>query len=443
MSDWPLLSLVIFLPLAGAGFIMLIRGEPEVVAQNARAVALWTSGITFLLSLLIWGSFDPTTHDFQMVEQAEWFVGFNINYHVGVDGISLWFVILSTLLTLLCVISSWHSIQTRIKEFMVAFLIMDTFMVGVFCALDMVLFYIFFEGILIPMFLIIGIWGGPNRVYSAFKFFLYTLLGSVLFLVAILVLYFHEGTTDIPTLMAGELRPDAAEVAVARDVRLVRGQDPDVAVPHLAAGCPCRGADRGLDPFGGRAAEARRLRLSALLAADAAGRLRVLHAADLHALGRRGDLHLPGRADAGGHEEADRLLVDRPHGHRHDRHLHAECARPGRQHLPDAEPRHRVGRAVHGRGRGLRPPAHPRDRPLRRPGRAHADLCRGLHAVLAGVGRPARHLGLRRRDPGDCRRLPDQQLGRPARRDRRLPLRSPTCSGSTGGCSSAPWSRTT
>jgi NADH-quinone oxidoreductase subunit M len=204
MSDWPLLSLVIFLPLAGAGFILLIRGEPEVVAQNARAVALWTSGITFLLSLLIYGNFDPTTHDFQLVEQAEWFVGFNINYHVGVDGISLWFVILSTLLTLLCVISSWYSIQTRIKEFMVAFLIMDTFMVGVFCALDMVLFYMFFEGILIPMFLIIGIWGGPNRVYSAFKFFLYTLLGSVLFLVAILVLYFHEGTTDIPTLMAGD-----------------------------------------------------------------------------------------------------------------------------------------------------------------------------------------------------------------------------------------------
>ncbi|MEM7024144.1 MAG: NADH-quinone oxidoreductase subunit M, partial [Pseudomonadota bacterium] len=207
MSDWPLLSLVIFLPLAGAAFILLIRGDPEIVAQNARAVALWTSSITFALSLLIWVNFDPTTADFQMVENAEWFVGFNINYHVGVDGISLWFVILSTLLTVLCVISSWYSIQTRVKEFMVAFLIMDTFMVGVFCALDMVLFYLFFEGILIPMFLIIGIWGGSNRIYSAFKFFLYTLLGSVLFLVAILVLYFHEGTTDIPTLMAGEYSP--------------------------------------------------------------------------------------------------------------------------------------------------------------------------------------------------------------------------------------------
>ena len=207
MSDWPLLSLVIFLPLAGAGFIMLIRGEPDVVAQNARSVALWTSSITFLLSILIWTNFDPSQAGFQLVEKGQWFVGIDINYHVGVDGISLWFVLLSTLLTMLCVISSWYSVNVRIKEFMVAFLVMDTLMVGVFCALDLVLFYLFFEGILIPMFLIIGIWGGPRRVYSAFKFFLYTLTGSVLFLVAILVMYFHEGTTDIPTLMTAEFGP--------------------------------------------------------------------------------------------------------------------------------------------------------------------------------------------------------------------------------------------
>jgi NADH-quinone oxidoreductase subunit M len=202
------LSLVIFLPLAGAGFIMLIRGEPDVVAQNARSVALWTSGITFLLSILIWANFDSSQAGFQLVEKGQWFVGVDINYHVGVDGISLWFVLLSTLLTMLCVISSWYSVTVRIKEYMVAFLVMDTLMVGVFCALDLVLFYLFFEGILIPMFLIIGIWGGPRRVYSAFKFFLYTLLGSVLFLVAILVMYFHEGTTDIPTLMAAQFAPE-------------------------------------------------------------------------------------------------------------------------------------------------------------------------------------------------------------------------------------------
>jgi NADH-quinone oxidoreductase subunit M len=207
MSDWPLLSLVIFLPLAGAGFILLIRGEEEVVAQNARSVALWTAGITFLLSLLIWGTFDPARADFQLVEKVEWFAGFDINYHVGIDGISLFLVLLSTLITLVCVVVSWQAIQYRVKEYMVAFLVMETFMVGVFCALDLVLFYLFFEGILIPMFLIIGVWGGPRRIYSAFKFFLYTLAGSVLFLVAILVMYLQAGTTDIPTMMTYEFDP--------------------------------------------------------------------------------------------------------------------------------------------------------------------------------------------------------------------------------------------
>jgi len=206
MSDWPLLSLVIFLPLAGAAFILMIRGEEEVVNQNAKAVALWTAAITFLLSLMIWGNFDNSRSDFQLVEKSEWLAGLNINYHVGVDGISLFLILLSTLTTLVCIGVSWESVQVR-EEYMVAFLVMETFMVGVFCALDFVLFYIFFEGILIPMFLIIGVWGGPNRIYSAFKFFLYTLLGSVLFLVAILVMYLQAGTTDIPELMMATFDP--------------------------------------------------------------------------------------------------------------------------------------------------------------------------------------------------------------------------------------------
>ena len=200
-------------------------------------------------------------------------------------------------------------------------------MVGVFCALDMVLFYLFFEGILIPMYLIIGIWGGPRRIYAAFKFFLYTLLGSVLFLIAILVMYLQAGTTDIPTLISTAISTPACRLALARDVRLVRGQGADVAVPHLAAGRPRRGADRGLGGAGGRPAEARRLRLPALLAADAARRLGLFHAARLRALDRRDHLHLAGRPDAERHEEADRLLLGRPHGHRHDRHLHAQRAR--------------------------------------------------------------------------------------------------------------------
>ena len=208
MSDWPLLSMVTFLPLVGAAFILFIKGDEQVVAQNARAVALWTSLITFILSLFIWGNFDNAQAGFQLVEEASWLTGFEINYKMGVDGISLWLILLSTLLTVVCVIGSWHSVQKRVREYMIAFLVMDTLMVGTFCALDLVLFYIFFEAILIPMYLIIGIWGGPRRIYASFKFFLYTLLGSVLFLLAILTLYLQAETTDIPTLMQTDVAPD-------------------------------------------------------------------------------------------------------------------------------------------------------------------------------------------------------------------------------------------
>ncbi len=199
MSHWPLLSLVTFLPLVGAAFILMTRGDDEVVARNARNIALWTSLIDLGLSLVLWFEFDPNTPDFQFVERADWVAigGFQFTYHMGIDGISLFFVLLSTLLTLLSILSALEAIQFRVKEFMVVFLVLETLMVGIFCALDFVLFYVFFEGVLIPMFLIIGIWGGSNRIYSAFKFFLYTLLGSVLMLLAILAVYFQTGTTDI------------------------------------------------------------------------------------------------------------------------------------------------------------------------------------------------------------------------------------------------------
>ena len=199
MIHWPLLSLVTFLPLVGAALILMARGDNAVVARNARNIALWTSLIDFALSLALWFEFDPNTADFQFVERANWVTigGFQFTYHMGIDGISLFFVLLSTLLTLLSILSAWEAIQFRVKEFMVAFLVLETLMVGIFCALDFVLFYVFFEGVLIPMFLIIGIWGGSNRIYSAFKFFLYTLLGSVLMLLAILAVYFQTGTTDI------------------------------------------------------------------------------------------------------------------------------------------------------------------------------------------------------------------------------------------------------
>ncbi|WP_158045685.1 NADH-quinone oxidoreductase subunit M [Skermanella pratensis] len=201
MAGWPILSLTTFLPLVGAAFILLIRGEPDVVARNARNVALWTSLITFVLSVFIWLNFDSSSAAFQMVERVEWIPAFNVYYHMGVDGISVLFVLLSTFLTPLCILSSWESVKTRVKEYMIAFLVLETLMVGMFCALDFILFYMFFEGVLIPMFLIIGVWGGARRVYAAFKFFLYTLLGSVLMLLAILAMYYVAGTTDLPTLM--------------------------------------------------------------------------------------------------------------------------------------------------------------------------------------------------------------------------------------------------
>ncbi len=204
VGHWPLLSLVTFLPLVGAGFILVIRGEPDMVARNARAVALWTSLVTFALSILIWTGFDHSTADFQFVERHEWLPAFGVTYYMGVDGISMLFVLLSTFLTPLCVLASWEAIDTRVKEYMIAFLVLETLMVGTFCALDLVLFYLFFEGVLIPMFLIIGVWGGGRRVYSAFKFFLYTLVGSVLMLLAIIAIWDEAGTTDIPQLLSYE-----------------------------------------------------------------------------------------------------------------------------------------------------------------------------------------------------------------------------------------------
>ncbi len=197
--DWPILSVVTFLPLVGAAFILF--GVNAASPRNARWVALWTTLATFGLSMLIWLNFDKTTAGFQFVEEQAW-LSETIKYKMGVDGISMLFVILTTFLMPLTILASWENIQTRVKEYMVAFLILETMMIGVFSALDMILFYLFFEAGLIPMFLIIGIWGGKRRVYASFKFFLYTLIGSVLMLLAMMAMYWTAGTTDIPTLLA-------------------------------------------------------------------------------------------------------------------------------------------------------------------------------------------------------------------------------------------------
>jgi NADH-quinone oxidoreductase subunit M len=200
MASWPVLSVTTFLPLVGALFIMMLRGDEAAVKSNARWTALWFTLGTFGLSLYLVWHFDSASSEFQFVEKQPW-LGGTITYHMGVDGISLPFVILTTGLMPLSILASFRAIETRVKEYMAAFLVLETLMVGTFCSLDLVLFYLFFEGGLIPMFLIIGIWGGPRRVYASFKFFLYTFLGSVLMLLAIMAMYWEAGTTDIVTLL--------------------------------------------------------------------------------------------------------------------------------------------------------------------------------------------------------------------------------------------------
>ncbi|NUS20579.1 MAG: NADH-quinone oxidoreductase subunit M [Mesorhizobium sp.] len=206
MTAWPILSLVTFLPLVGVLFILPISDDSENARRNIRAIAFATTAFTFVVSLFIWTGFDNSQAGFQFVEKHAW-LDSGISYHMGVDGISMLFVILTTFLMPLSILASWEAIEKRVKAYMIAFLILETLMIGVFCALDIVLFYVFFEAGLIPMFIIIGVWGGKRRVYASFKFFLYTLAGSVLMLLAIMAMFFQSGTTDIPTLLTHHFPP--------------------------------------------------------------------------------------------------------------------------------------------------------------------------------------------------------------------------------------------
>ena len=198
--NFPILSAIIFIPLIGAFFIFITRGSQKTIEKNSKYVAIFSSLVNFFLSLFLWYSFDPSTAAFQFVEEKKWIRGF-IDFKLGIDGISILFILLTTFVTPICIFSGIQSIKFKIKEFLIAILVMETLMLGVFCSLDLVIFYLFFEGGLIPMFLIIGIWGGPKRVYSAFKFFLFTLLGSVLMLIAIISIYWITGTTDVIKLL--------------------------------------------------------------------------------------------------------------------------------------------------------------------------------------------------------------------------------------------------
>ena len=200
MSEIPILSILIFIPVVGIFFMLLIRNNDDQISQNLKHTALWITFLNFIISLSLLFSFDLNNPDFQFVEKYAW-IESGISYHLGIDGVSILFVILTTMLVPICILASYESIKFSVKEYLISFLALETFMIGVFCSLDLVLFYLFFEGGLIPMFLIIGIWGGERRVYSTFKFFLYTLAGSVFMLLAIIYIFISTGTTDVETLL--------------------------------------------------------------------------------------------------------------------------------------------------------------------------------------------------------------------------------------------------
>jgi NADH-quinone oxidoreductase subunit M len=202
-----ILTIITFLPLVGALFVLLVPGDDDVATMNMRRISLATTVITFVFTLVLWAMFDPANTSFQFVQNHEW-IGGVIGYRMGVDGISVLFVVLTGLLMPLCILASWESITTRVREYMLAFLILETLMMGVFATLDLAMFYVFFEGGLIPMFLIIGIWGGKRRIQASYKFFFYTFVGSVLMLLAIMAMYWQAGTLDIAKLLETEFPPE-------------------------------------------------------------------------------------------------------------------------------------------------------------------------------------------------------------------------------------------
>ena len=207
MSEIPILTLTTFLPLIGVFFLLFLKGEEKFVNRTSGYISLLTSGIVFLASILILNNFNYNNPDFQFVEQHDWIFNF-VNYKVGIDGISLSFILLTTFITPICILATINSVKKRLREFLIALLLMETMMIGVFCSLDLFIFYLFFEAGLIPMFLIIGIWGGEKRVYSAFKFFLYTLFGSIFMLISIIYIYFDAGTLDVEKLLNIQINKD-------------------------------------------------------------------------------------------------------------------------------------------------------------------------------------------------------------------------------------------
>ena len=436
---WPILSTVTFLPLLGALLIVLLRGNDDSAFRNARFIALWTTLITFGLSLVLWRDFDPITAQFQFVELRPWLGP--ISFHMGVDGISLPFVLLTTFLMPLCILASWLAITERVKEYMIAFLVLETLMIGVFTALDLVMFYLFFEGGLIPMFLIIGMWGGQRRVYASFKFFLYTLAGSLLMLLAIMAIYWEAGTTDIPVLLTYGFPAEMqtwlwfaflASFAVKLPMWPVHTWLPDAHVEAptagsvILAGILLKMGGYGflrfsIPMFPLASAEFAPLIFALSVVAIIYTSLVALAQEDMKKLIAYSSVAHMGFVTIGVFTLTMQGLAGR--------------------HLPDALARHRLCRALPLRRRDLRPHAYPRDCRLWRACRPHAALRLLLHGVHARQCRAARHLRLRRRVPEPHRRLPHQHLGRLPRHHRHHPLRRPMRCCSIAASSSASWRR--
>ena len=258
----------------------------------------------------------------QFVERTPWIPTIHSDFYIGVDGISMPLILLTTFTTVLIVIASWRNVEKRVAQYFAAFLILEGLMIGVFAALDGVLFYVFWEAMLIPMFIIIGVWGGPRRVYATIKFFLYTFIGSLLMLVALIYLYLKAGSYELAVFQHMPLTLHRADLHFPGVLRRLRGEGADVAGAYLVAGRARRGAHRRLGGAGGHHAEDGRLRLSALLAADRARCQPRARLADHRAVADRGGVHRLRRAGAARHEEADRLFLDRAHGLRHLGHVH-------------------------------------------------------------------------------------------------------------------------
>ena len=376
----PYLSLAVWVPIVAGVLVLAVHRDQD--APVARWMALVGSLAGFAVTLPLYAHFTIGTAEMQFVEAVEWIPRFNINYLLGVDGISLLLVMLNSFITVLVVWAGWESIQTRVAQYMAAFLIMSGLINGVFVALDGVLFYVFFEAMLIPMYLIIGVWGGANRVYAAIKFFLYTLLGSLLMLVALIYLYSVSGGSfsilewyQLPLSMNTQIFlfvAFLAAFAVKVPMWPVHTWLPD-AHPEAPTGGSVVLAAITLKVGG--------VRFRALHPADTARRQPLPRAIHHHAVADRGGLHRLRRPDAGRHEAADRVLVDRAHGLRHARLLPVQFdGRRGRTGADDLA-RLRLRRAVPLRRGDVRPSAHPPDRRLRRRGQHHAQV-RGLRDVV-------------------------------------------------------------